>query len=300
MYRRLNGKRKYRRWKSHIRKIRGSKRSLIRKSRRSYRSRGTVSRKRILNVSSVKHRDAMIPADLTSVGYRSIADDDIILWCPTARSLDQHDNPLTATYADPNATRNSQIVYMRGLREDVEISTSDSTPWFWRRVCFTMKGQFSPAAIPASHYVNTTLPGASRSQISYNRSTEPLSPAERAVLRNFLFEGMNQVDYFRSVNAPIDKYRVTVMYDKTVIINSGSGNGVFRKKKLWHGMNHTLVYNDQEFAGDLVENNFFAVPGNVKSMGDYYVADFFESASGFTGTLNFLPQATLYWHERGS
>lgn len=261
---------------------------------------GTSSRKRILNISSVKHRDAMIPSNNASLGFQQILDGDIVLWCATARNLEQGTTPASL-YVDPNATRNSQRVFWRGLKERIEITTSDASPWFWRRVCFTMKGQFVAAAIPASQYVNSTLPGVGRSQIAYNRSTTPLTAPQAAVLRNYLFEGMNQVDYFRSTNAPTDKFRVKIWFDRTITINSGSGNGVTRKRTYWHGMNKNMVYNDQEFGGDIVENNFFAVPdGTNLTMGDYYVVDIFERAAGFTGTLSFLPQATVYWHERGS
>lgn len=164
-----------------------------------------------------------------------------------------------------------------------------------------MKGQFLAAAIPATQYVNTSLPGPGKSQIAINRSTTPLTAAQAAVLRNYIFEGMNGVDYFRSTNAPTDRIRVKVLFDRTVTINSGSGNGVTRQHRFWHKMNHNMVYNDQESGGDVVENNFFCVPdGTGQTMGDYYIMDVFERAPGFTGTLNFLPESVAYWHERGS
>lgn len=267
-----------------------------RRGRRFIRSTArSSSRRKILNVASVKKRDACVPANLSSIGYQSVNSGDFIMWCATARSLQRDTQDILGFY--PNeAVRTASRVYWRGVRENINITTNDSSPWFWRRICFERKGQFDATAISPTHYLNIESP-LSRQQITYNRSTTPLSGPERDTIRSWLFEGTQQIDYFTASNAPTNKRNLRVLFDRLVTINSGSGNGVVRKFKYWHPMNKTMTYFDYEAGQDIGLFNPFANAGDV-GMGDYYIVDIFESASGFSGTLSFLPEATLFWHER--
>lgn len=258
------------------------------------------SRKAILNVSSVKHKDTMLPLDLSAiVGPRLVAHNDIILWCATARPLAYSNLSTNVVGSVPlTASRNSQEVFLRGLKERIQITTSTATAWFWRRVCFARKGQFANTLIDLTHYVSLTSP-SSTSQLQYqvNRNTETLAPLERSALVTYLFEGQYGIDWYSYINASLDSKNVRVIFDHTTTINSGNQQGVTRMFSRWHSMNKTMRYNDRETGSDILEQQVFASPG-ISGMGDYYVVDFFQNSVPNGDTLSFGPEARLYWHER--
>lgn len=242
----------------------------------------------------------MVPRDASqSVGPRILAHNDIVLWCATARPLAYQElSTATLAYGPSTSSRTSQEVFMRGLKERIQITTTTGTAWFWRRVCFQRKAQFNPADVVLGNYVNVDLPtGGGRLQYTMYRSVQPLAPAERAALTAFLFQGNYGDDWYSYTNASVDKLNVSVYFDRTVTINSGNDQGVTRMFNLWHTMNKNMYYNDREVGGDIVEKQIFANPGHA-GMGDYYVMDFFTNSVPNGDNLTFLPEATLYWHER--
>jgi len=257
----------------------------------------TVSNRRILNVSSVKKRDTMLaysnvvsprndenttyansPAFLQAV-TGTTRNTFLFPWVATARGI-------TNTKEAPD--RNSQTVYMRGLKERIEIQTNSGAPWQWRRICFTRKSgilatstTFAPYHFTSSGYVRT---------VNQLPTTQPFI--------GDIFDGAQLKDWNDYFNAKLNRDLITVMYDKTVSIQSGNASGILRKFTRWHPMNHNLTYGNEEDGADEAQAHYstFARHG----MGDYYVFDIFQSGYGATATdiLSFNPQATLYWHEK--
>ena len=120
----------------------------------------------------------------------------------------------------------------------------------------------------------------------------------RNQMEGFLFKGSSGVDWNDIFVAPVDTSRVDVKFDKTWTYHSGNGNGVFRKKKLWHGMNHNLVYDDDEVGAN--EQASYVSVDSKAGMGDYYVVDYFGCGLGaaVTDLLAVSNNSTLYWHEK--
>lgn len=265
-----------------------------------------MTRKGLLNVTSRKKQDTML-------GYSNIATDSsdgtnkfhngpailkggrtyIIPWIATARDMTPVDRVL-GTVAQ-KATRTSTECFMRGLRERIQVQTSDGTAWQWRRICFTYKGQYLVNATSGSEtqrYQIETSSGMVRvmTDMSLGIAAEPLN--------NILFKGVQGIDWQSYFAAKVDNTRVNVMYDQTRIICSGNQSGVMRNYKLWHPMNKNLYYNEDE-TGATTTDNVYSTESR-RGMGDYYVVDYIAAGTGSVATnnLSFEPDSTLYWHER--
>jgi len=183
---------------------------------------------------------------------------------------------------------------MRGLAENIEITTNDGLPWQWRRICFTLKGTA----------INTVINSSSQSTVlqtsqGYVRVVNTVfGNTQVGAIQSLLFRGAAGVDWSNIMTAPTDTTNVSIKYDKTVTICSGNEDGMIRNYRRWHPMNKNLVYADDEQGGGETFNAFSTTgkPG----MGDYYVIDVFQPRTGGTSSsvLRFEPTATLYWHEK--
>lgn len=217
----------------------------------------------------------------------------IFPWCATARDPSIASGGNRGTVTD-NATRTAQTCFMRGLAENIEITTNDGLPWQWRRICFTFKGKDVFNAITGT--------GQSLSLETSNGYVRVVNTAYGSTavgaLQGLLFRGAAGVDWSNIMIAPTDNTNVSIKYDKTCTIASGNEEGVIRNYKRWHPMNKNLVYNDDEQGGTETFSGYSTAgkPG----MGDYYVVDIFQPRVSGTASslLRFEPSATLYWHEK--
>lgn len=216
----------------------------------------------------------------------------IIPWVCTARDYTQSSGGANGTIVT-NASRTAQTCFMRGLRENIEITTSDGLPWQWRRICFTYKGNV---------FLNTQTTGLSYSTETSNGWARTVNTAYGStpvgVLQGVLFKGAAGVDWSNTITAPTDNTNVTIKYDKTITIAAGNEEGTIRNYRRWHPMNKNLVYADDEQGGGETSSGFST--NGKPGMGDYYVVDIFQPRTGGTSSslLRFEPSATLYWHER--
>lgn len=264
----------------------------------------------ILNLTARKKRDTMMPytniTALSQQGGAGFLNDaaiinggyavpNAILWCATGRlpqATDQSTSPAAPIY---DASRTASNVFMRGLSETVQIQVSDGIPWQWRRICFTFKG--INAAMPKLDTSNWSL--TKQNANGYQRAIMQVpNNTYRDTLENLLFKGAKFRDWTDAMTASLDNSRVTVKYDKTRTIASGNEDGCIRKYKLWHPMNKTLAYDDDESGGG-IDTQSFSVQSKV-GMGDYLVADFFLPRTGSTSSnkLSFAVTSSLYWHEK--
>lgn len=286
---------------------------LVRKSRYVRKSRTMMSRRRLLDVTSRKKRDTMIP-----VTYNSPTGDptntvttgtgvvlqgarvNMLYWCPTARDLSLLNGG--AGSVGQTAMRTASNCYMRLLSEKITILTNSPVAWHWRRIVFCAKGpDFHPN-------VNETAPPASRTPYvetsnGYGRLLQQFDSAgglgnTQAVILDRLFKGVFTVDWNGVMQAIVDPMRVKLLYDKRVVLRSGNQTGIIKDTKRTHYFNKTLLYDDDE-SGEVMNTNNYSVE-NQQGMGDVYVVDFFEANVGSTSSdrLTFVPEATLYWHER--
>lgn len=266
-----------------------------------------MSKKRILNTTSRKKRNGMLTwSNTTAAGlsrpvtignaYVSATNVGVFVFCPTAMHLDG-DSLIRNT-----AARTSSTVYAKGLSERIRIQTSSGVPWFHRRVCFTTKGTTPFTAISAGDtptvswapYVDTTN-GMERLMLNEDVNNMAITLGAQYSL---LFKGTQGVDWNDTIIAPLDTTRVSVKFDKTWTYQSGNANGVVRERKLWHGMNHNVAYDDDE-SGEGMVTSYFSVDSKV-GMGDYFVVDFFQAGQGGgSGDLiSINTNSTMYWHEK--
>lgn len=303
-----------------FRRTRAERKSGGRSTRRSYGKKRTyrkkasrgMSKKRILNLTSRKKRDTMLPVSQASssatpsTGAIAVTNAPgnggtvtIFPWICTARDNSTAVNGgETATIFDASS-RTATTCYMRGLKESIEIQTSSGVPWQWRRVCFTTKDPGATLATGGGGISGFFENSNGFQRLVYNVTSGTTADAlALTTLRNILFKGSLGIDWIDYFTAPLDTARVTVKFDKTRTISSGNTSGCIRKYPVWHAMNHNLVYDDDEL-GSVEGANYFSVASKA-GMGDFYVVDFFQPGKGSTSTdqLSFEPQATLYWHEK--
>lgn len=261
-----------------------------------------MSTKRMLNKTSRKKRDTMLnytnvtvtnPAGGTTFSSAGAiltgGNPYVLLWCPTARNL--NNSTGGADIVINRSERTATTCFMRGLAERVHVETTDGMPWTWRRICFTIKGDFISNLIGASNLLfQETAPGGYRRSVTNWSGFIPV--------QDLVFQGRNGIDWLDIMTAPTDSTRISVKYDKLTHIAGGNEEGTDRVYRRWMPMNKYLVYDDEE-NGDGELSSFFSTQGK-QGMGDYYVMDLFTARTGATtaSQLKFTPEATLYWHEK--
>ena len=220
------------------------------------------------------------------------------MWQATARDLVDTD---AGGIAGDAPARTATLCYMRGLKERIEIATTSGVPWTWRRVCFSLKGEYFitlpqyPGVVSKLFRQDTN--GYSRWIGAFNQGVAFQTDLLRKIL-DLVFQGEFNADWDQATTAKVSPQNVQVMYDKVRTIRSGNDTGTIRSFKLWHAMNKTLQYNDDEKGQSMLTSHYAA--GTRLGMGDYYVLDIFKPGTGGNenDALIFHPQATLYWHER--
>lgn len=277
-----------------------------------------TSKKQMLNVTSRKKRDTMLTSSNTNgagtpvpnTGSRAIVYGGtlpptgsqyiggLFLWCATARDLTTQSGPIGAVAQE--ATRTSTTCFMRGLSEKLRIQTNSPAPWFWRRICFTVQGNFGTAApgdTPTNTYVDNLENSNGFTRLFLNQNINSQGNTT-ATLTNVVFKGERGRDWRDLISAPVDNRRVNLKYDKTRVFRSGNQSGIVREVKIWHPMNKNLVYDDDEVAD--VENTSVYSVVDKRGMGNYYVLDIIQPGESSTASDLFLIDCTssLYWHEK--
>lgn len=218
----------------------------------------------------------------TTVASTSVTGVAAYIWCATARDR----TPGVGGDPNGNSVRESDLVYMRGLKERITVATDSDMSWRWRRICFTKKG---PVGLTNSTFVESSN--------GYQRAVVALGATDYGTLTTSLFRGTQGIDWVTALTAKVDTQRVTIKSDTTRILSSGNDSGKFFRFNHWYPMNSNLMYSNDE-VGEATSGDAFSTTGKA-GMGDYYIVDFFQSiGASTTDNLRFEPQATLYWHEK--
>lgn len=257
-----------------------------------------MSRRSILNITSVKKRNDMI--NIASVatengvivgtaGTTQIQGSvgGTILWCATAQPLAVESNQESSAYI-----RTAETCYIRGLKETIDLRTNNGEPWQWRRIVFSFKvGQDIDAVAPI-HLVGPN--GPQRLALQSRNSL-----LETNVL-NAIFKGDRGIDWTSAHTAAIDTQRVHLHSDSKRHITSGNTVGTIRTHKRWYPFNKNLHYDNEQQGNrtfDTVRSRF--ARQSIGGMGDVYIMDFFDcNDTNSANVLRFNAEATLYWHER--
>jgi len=278
--------------------------------KRTYRKKTLMGKKRILNLTSRKKRDTMLTVSNTDSNgasitpaagsaYASATNAGLFLWCATARDLSPANQGASSTVT-LEASRTATSCYMRGLSEKIRLQTSSGVPWFHRRICFTYKGA-DPFRVSRTgdtggpQWMSETSNGIAR--LWFNASVNN-TPNYVNSINGIVFKGTQGQDWNDVLTAPVDNRRVTLKFDKTWTLQSSNNNGLVRERKLWHGMNKTLVYDDDEGGAFETQSNYSVE--SKAGMGDYYVMDYFIPGAGGTSSdlIRIDSTSTLYWHEK--
>lgn len=267
-----------------------------------------MSKKRILNLTSQKKRDTMLAwtntsssgASATPVQNATYVNGNTggcYIWCATSRDL------LVGGTLAPKANesaRTATTVYMRGLSERLRIQSSSGVPWFHRRICFTAKGPdpFREQFTGDTGAAVVDLENSNGQVRLWQNQTVNNTPNYQNQIYSVIFKGAQGVDWSDIITAPLDPRRITVKFDKTWTYRSGNANGMVKETKLWHGMNHNLVYADDESGTTETTSNYST--DSKAGMGDYYVVDLMGSGAGggSSDILRIDSTSTLYWHEK--
>lgn len=261
-----------------------------------------MSRRRVLNVTSVKKRDNMpcytniagtsppVTAALSPISIPASVGFTAYAYCPTARALASvvGANPK----AVPTATqfRNQEHIWAKGYKEVTNMFITGGTPWTWRRLVLKLNVSFL-ASVPlpiTQFYTELSTGGMTRSSLL-------LGPSDRNLLLGEIMDGAAANDWISAINAKIDTDRVIPISDRVMTINPGNTVGHNRLVKNWYPLNYTVKYHDDE-SGNNEFTDYFAGPTSK----DVLILDMFfpgtTPAAGDGITINH--EGTFYWHER--
>lgn len=212
-----------------------------------------------------------------------------IIWAATARNL-------SGTKGEH--IRNNTTCFMRGLAENIGVTTSNSAPWLWRRIVFTSKGSDIRGDYNLVYWITTASQQFRRGMVLLTDNTATGNNAQ-AGLWTQLFEGAAGVDWNDVITAKTDSTEIKIVMDKTRKIASGNDSGTIKQFKDWIPMNKNLVYDDDESGGFDSTAEYYSTDGKP-GMGDVYIIDLFKPLVFDTagGVLQFSPTSTLYWHEK--
>lgn len=248
-----------------------------------------MTKRRILNVTSTKKQDNMMPwtqfgdgsAQLIGPTTVPSAGGGVYIFSPTARVFDATGNSAMA--------RNSQTCFVRGFKERISMRMSDGAGWRWRRIVFACKGL--PYTTTGRINLDTSA-GYARVMTSIRGSTFLPNITE------VLFKGRVDIDWQNFFTAKVDTQRVTVISDKTRTIGNGNTSPRYIKHSEWYPINKNIVYGDDE-AGGAMTNNIYSTTAKP-GIGDIFIMDFFDCADGTANAHSLVvdPECTYYWHEK--
>lgn len=261
-----------------------------------------MTRRRLLNVTSTKKFDTMMPivVDTSGVGTDGpllVTPDDVgggfnSLFIPSARNFTDYPTPYG---------RNSGTIYARGYKDRINLTVSGGATWSWRRTTFLMKGpKLRNFFLDNSQGEQYDGLGESAGAAPA-RTIGPMADQIADLIRAYIYRGRQGLDWYDPYTATLDKTKITVLSDKVYSINPGNESGRTRTFNFWTPLNKNIVYDGSESSQGRLSSAYSteALPG----VGDLYIFDQLRrdtpNASGTTlPTLRFSPEGTFYWHER--
>lgn len=267
-------------------------------------------RKAVVRISSRKKQDNMQCATYNPldpegavtpgpVSFNAADGLQTMLWMPTGRPKETIQGGEDGHVEDP-ATRTASTVFYRGLREDVQIQTSGSAAWQWRRIVFEFSSSLETgipgqSGVPRPYLFTTS--GNMRA-LGPGMQAGSLGTAYLTHVLNYVFKGRQSVDWNNVFTAKTDPARIKIRYDKLRIVQSHNDTGVIRNYKHWFPLNKTFVYDEDEDAAENSES-YYASPVRGNQMKNLYILDLiFPALSNTDESIQFSPNATIYWGER--
>jgi len=256
-----------------------------------------TSRRRILNIASIKKHDNMLsavidPGDsvptpgpiITGTGFAS-------LFMPSARKLGYD--------SAGESTRGRQVTFSVGYKEIVEVNIVGSGVWKWRRVVFWLRGDdmWKDTLWTDPWYDKTAvIEGCDMVRLI----AQPTSD-QHTEIKRILWDGTEGIDWSSEFTAKVDTSRISLVSDRIYTLNPRNESGYSRTFRLWYPTRKTIVYGEDEAGGQPDAGGVYVSTRSKAGAGDLYVYDIVylavPAASG-TASLKFQPEGRYYWHER--
>jgi len=220
-----------------------------------------------------------------------------LLYCPTAKYM----VPNNASYLP---RRTATRTYVKGISETWTVAPADQSTWWWRRICFSIKGLYQNQNFTVMSRISSETSassGSSRKLLDLTGESTGIYQSVYDTLQELIFQGVKTTDWTDVMLAKLDKTRINVHYDKRMTISSGNDRPRPIVKKLYHPINKTVQYDDQENGLDIGP-----APYSVESKqgtGDIFILDLFsckapDATDATKSGLNLECQSTYYWHEK--
>lgn len=275
------------------------------KGKTAYRRKGVRgnSRRKILEITSVKKRDTMRIATFNGTNYTAASDIRGVrvtlpgasnnfysgIWCPTYRMYDSTDKVATA--------RNARNVYWKGLSEKIRIEAGSQAPIEFRRIVFSTPDRILLSSSASSS--DQPSIGVEPSTNRYWRTT-----GDGAMNLDYLggvFEGSRTLDWLNPMTAKTDTKRIKVYSDKRYKISSGTTSPGVKEMKFYDGFNKSMTYDDDEVGG-LMATNGWAEYSRFGTQQNVYVLVLMmgvgNNATAQDSNAWIDYESTVYWHER--
>lgn len=284
------------------------------------------TKKAVLNTTSTKKRDVMLPVTNQSVlgapllqvqpaspihvrggeANTTTQNGAFFIWSPTQRPI--NDNTVSEN------SRSTRDVYHKGFRERIKVESSSSAAWVWRRIVVeTKEDDFSydgfveggDTSAPPREFRPWYLGPAGVSRLWYNQYGNKLTPGDNRInplyeaMVERLFEGSAINDWLDTLAAKVDVDRYKLRYDKTFTLRSNNDDGFVKYLNFYFPFESTMYYDHDESGSGTGNQSVVCTPAK-KGMGNVYIIDIVEGAfsSDDTDILRITPEACAYWHER--
>jgi hypothetical protein len=271
-----------------------------------------ASRKRILDIVSIKKRDLMrLQASTDLISYADYAEatgtNNCSVFLITGRPMSG-----LASHLSPN--RGSNQVYWKGFSETLLIQSTTSDPWKWRRIVFEVQGGGIATGLGEGWYsgrLNTDIPalGPQTGEVPENpigiantaRMSRVMNFMGNTTMVGFLsglFGGSSGFDRNSGqfISARLDNRQIKIHSDVTRSITSGNDSGVMKTYKIYTPLNKSMTYASTEVGNVESQSGIYAAPASP--LGDVYVVDLFTQLNDAPGSIRITGQSQVYWHER--
>lgn len=255
-----------------------------------------ATRRRILNVASIKKHDNMLPYVVTPGGVPTAGPIQTgtgfaSLFMPSARKLGYD--------SAGESTRGRQVTFSVGYKERVEVNILGGGVWKWRRVVFTAKGRMLYDDVTWTDPYHDKTPDIKGCDM-VRLIAQPTSDQHQEI-RRILWDGTQGVDWSSEFTAKVDTSRVTPLYDRTFTFNPRNESGFSQTFRFWHRTGKSIVYDEDESGGHPDSGGSYVSVKGKPGMGDLYVYDIVYlavPASTGNASMQWSPEGTYYWHER--
>lgn len=269
--------------------------------RRKFPRRGNYGRKRgiskraILNVTSVKKRDKMTLGIVLSNGNvlavnnqsYDIAAGSQQLFISAASYKERVNN-------SNEASRNLRQVYLRGVSERVRWETNSSAglPLVIRRMVIS-----GVARIDLVGGVTDTTTQPTKVVANGNHFIGLGTGNMNVNVSELVFSGTFGRDWTDAATAKIDARRWKIHSDKSFVVKSGNQAEAIMNRRFFDPINKTIQYDDEESGADFTTSGWAAYSTQGHQQNVYIIYQVYNpSGVGVSPTLSL--ERTLYWHEK--